>query len=86
MLEDSSFYHIYVREIFANFLYNAAITNPFDPNAPFLYPLKTSENHEAFFFFFFFFQGVEKGCLVNKWVNYVNTKSVTLVFNILLKI
>ena len=31
--------------------------NPFIPNAPFLYPLKTSENLT-----------VEKGCLGNKWV------------------
>ena len=29
-------------------------------NAPFFYPLKTSEN----------FQGVEKGCIENKWVTY----------------
>ena len=32
--------------------------NPFVPNAPFLYPLKTSEN--------LCFQGVEKGCVGNK--------------------
>ena len=31
--------------------------NPFVPNAPFLYPLKTSENLT-----------VEKGCIENKWV------------------
>ena len=30
--------------------------NLFVPNAPFLYPLKTC------------FQGVEKGCIRNKWV------------------
>ena len=34
--------------------------NPFVPNAPFIYPLKTSEGC---------FQGVEKGCIGNKWVN-----------------
>ena len=40
--------------------------NPFVPNAPFLYPLKTSENHKLFWYF----QGVEKGCIDigNKWV------------------
>ena len=31
--------------------------NPFVPNAPFLYPLKTSENRKV--------QGVEKGCTGN---------------------
>ena len=35
------------------------LVNPFVPNAPFLYPLKTSENRK----------GVEKGCIGNKWVN-----------------
>ena len=39
--------------------------NPLVPNAPFLYPLKTSENLTVFGFF----QGVEKGCIGNKWVN-----------------
>ena len=38
--------------------------NPFIPNTPFLYPLKTSENLT----FFWCFQGVEKGCIGNKWV------------------
>ena len=33
--------------------------NPYVPNAPFLYPLKTSENRT----------GVEKECIGNKWVN-----------------
>ena len=36
--------------------------NPFVPNAPFLYPLKT-ENLTVFCF-----QGVEKGSIGNKWV------------------
>ena len=39
--------------------------NPFVPNAPFLYPLKTSENHKVFWCF----QGVKKGCIGNEWVN-----------------
>ena len=34
--------------------------NPFDANAPFLYPLKTSETC---------FQGAEKGCNGKEWVN-----------------
>ena len=38
--------------------------NPFVPSAPFLYPLKTSEN----FMVFGCFQGVEKRCIWNKWV------------------
>ena len=38
--------------------------NPFVPNALFLYPLKTSENRKVFWCF----QGVEKGCIGNKWV------------------
>ena len=39
--------------------------NPFVPNAPFLYPLKTSENRKVFWCF----QGVDKGCIGNKRVN-----------------
>ena len=39
------------------------IFNPFIPNTIFLYLLKTSENLKAFCF-----QGVEKGCIGNKWV------------------
>ena len=41
------------------------IINPFVPNAPSLYPLKTSENLTIFWCF----QEVEKGCIGNKWVN-----------------
>ena len=44
--------------------------NPFVPNAPFLYPLKTSENVKVFWGF----QGVEKGCIGNKWVKYSGAK------------
>ena len=40
--------------------------NPFAPNAPILYPLKTLENHRVFWCFL----GVEKGCIVNKWVKH----------------
>ena len=38
--------------------------NQFIPNAPFLYPLKTSENLTVFCF-----HGAEKGCIGNKRVN-----------------
>ena len=38
--------------------------NPFVPNAPLLYHLKTSENLTVFWCF----QGVEKECIGNKWV------------------
>ena len=40
--------------------------NPFVPNAPFLYPLKTSENLTVLCF-----QGVEEGYLGNEWVKLV---------------
>ena len=39
---------------------------PFFPNATFLYPLETSENPKVFWCF----QGVEKGCLGDKWVKF----------------
>ena len=39
---------------------NYYFINPFVPNAPFLYLLKTSENR---------FQEVESGCTGNEWVN-----------------
>ena len=39
--------------------------NSFLPNAPFLYPLKTSENFRVFWYF----QGIEKVCIGNKWIN-----------------
>ena len=38
--------------------------NPFLPNTPFLYPLKTSENRKVFWCF----QEVGKACIGNKWV------------------
>ena len=38
--------------------------NPFVPNAPFSYPLKTRENRMVFWCF----QGVEKGCIGYEWV------------------
>ena len=56
-----------------NFLYRSKLyakqhplfhINPFVPNIPFLYPLKTSENRKAFWYF----QWLEKRCLWNKWI------------------
>ena len=44
--------------------------NPFVPNAPFLYPLKISENRKVFCCF----QEVEKRCIENKWVKVRNRK------------
>ena len=46
-------------------IWNTRKVNPFVTNAPFLYPLKISENHKVFSCF----QGVEKGCIRNKWLN-----------------
>ena len=40
--------------------------NPFVPNASFLYPLKTSENHKIFWCF----QGVNKKCIGNEQVKF----------------
>ena len=38
--------------------------NPFAPNGPLLYSLKTSENLRVFWCF----QGVEKGCIRSEWI------------------
>ena len=52
--------------------------NPFVPNAPFLYPLKTSEN----------LQGFEKGCIGNEWVkivfnvDFVNVMEIVFLFDL----
>ena len=48
-----------------NNVYLLIRVNPLVPNAPFLYPLKTSENRNVFRCF----QKVEKECMGNKWVN-----------------
>ena len=42
--------------------------NPFVPNAPFLYPVKTSENLTVFWYF----QGVEKWCMVTNGLLNIN--------------
>ena len=48
--------------------------NPFIPNAPFLYPMKASENLMVLCF-----QGVEKGFIGYEWANWnnvINTHTV----------
>ena len=50
------FRYCYIRE---RICFSSFYLNPFIPNVPFLYPLKTSENRK----------GLEKGCIRNKWVN-----------------
>ena len=55
-----------------NALYWTCFINPFVPNAPFTYPLKTSENLQVFWYF----QGVEKGRIRNKWFNITSVKLV----------
>ena len=50
---------------YASEYFNAFISNPFVRSAPFLYPLKTSENCQIFWCF----QGEEKGCIRNEWIN-----------------
>ena len=52
------------------FLEIVLLFNPFVPNAPFLYPLKTSQNRKIFWCF----QEVEKGCIGNKWVKWTPWK------------
>ena len=50
------------KQIYAPF--KSCNLNPFVPNAPFPYPLKTSEILQVYRYF----QGVEKGCIGNGWV------------------
>ena len=51
--------------------------NPFVSNAPTFYPLKTSENHNAFWCF----HRVEKGCIGNKSIKYI--KRVEVYFHVI---
>ena len=48
--------------------------NLFMPNAPFLYPLKTSEKITVFRCF----QGVEEGCIGKKWVKCLKIANISL--------
>ena len=56
-------------------LQNIRYINPCVLNAPFLYPLKTSENLKVFWYF----RGVEKGCIGNEWVK-VSWKIIYIAF------
>ena len=56
-------------------LQNIRYINPCVLNAPFLYPLKTSENLKVFWYF----PGVEKGCIGNEWVK-VSWKIIYIAF------
>ena len=49
---------------YCKYINNTSDFNPFVPNAPFFYPLKTSENRKVFWYF----QGVEIGCIGNEWM------------------
>ena len=50
-----------------SFYYSSTfLLNPFVANAPFLYPLKSWENRKVFWCL----QGVEKGCIESKWINW----------------
>ena len=54
------------------------LNHPFVPNAPFLHPLKTSENVKSFWYF----QRVKKECIGNKWVKESNATMFIDVDNI----
>ena len=81
LLKGSEEYH-FSPKIFYSYLLHYHLTfprflNPFVPNATFFYPLKTSENLTVFWCF----QGVEKGCIGNKWVTVNVTFSVLTLFS-----
>ena len=59
-------------EIITNVIYFCV--DPFVSNAPFLYPLKTSENLTIFQFF----QGIEKRCIENEWIKVFHTTALFL--------
>ena len=52
------------------------LMNPFVPNVPFFYLLKSLENLAVFWCF----QWVEKGCIGNKWVKSKITKDIGKVY------
>ena len=47
--------------------------NQFKPNAPFLYPLKTSASYTVFLCF----QKVEKGCIGKEWIKLLKSEFKT---------
>ena len=64
---DVNFFLVGVRLLSLVFLYSGTnLTHLL--NAPFLYPLKTSENHKVFWYF----QWVEKESIGNEWVKRQN--------------
>ena len=54
--------------------HSSVLLNPFVLSALFFYPLKTLENLPVFWCI----QGVEKGCIGNKWVNRSKNSRVTI--------
>ena len=56
--------------------YSLTFIIPFVSNAPYLYPLKTSENLKVFCCS----QEVEKGCIENEWVNKMHLPSLANTF------
>ena len=66
ILHGKSSFQLNTDALFQSFCACLAV-NPCVPNAPFLCPLKTSENRNCF-------QGVEKGCNESEWVKRINSK------------
>ena len=56
--------HNKTKPICSKLSFKRLLLNPFVPNAPFLYPLKTSENCKVIWCF----HEVEKECIGNRWV------------------
>ena len=65
------------KQMFA--VFKRKVLNPFVPNAPFLYSLKTSEKRKVFWCF----EKVEKGCIGSKWVKVIFWVVVTIIFKAL---
>ena len=65
------------KQMFA--VFKPKVLNPFVPNAPFLYSLKTSEKRKVFWCF----EKVEKGCIGSKWVKVIFWVVVTIIFKAL---
>ena len=64
----------YIYNLFSlmgNSYHHSNLLNIFVPNAPFFYPLKTSENLKVFLCF----RGVEEACMWSEWVNTVSSRS-----------
>ena len=57
--------YLYIFGLNAGYIKNHSKFNPFVPNAPFLYPLKTLSEKLTIFWCF---RRIEKGCIGNEWV------------------